>query len=111
MSANKASPVSASTFTTGARAHALASWRAVGRTYGLIHKYHEYRTNRPTAEKIKLGCLAFVVLWVPFVIPFLVYSYTLLAAGVVFTYACLVSLVWGVSAGIDWLRGRRAGRR
>lgn len=79
----------------------MASWRAAGRTYGLLGAYHRYRVNRPLAQKIELGCLAYLVLWVPFVIPFLVYSYLLLATAAVVAYACLVSLAWGIGLGVD----------
>jgi len=78
--------------------HARASWKLAAQIWSGIDNYHRYRRNRPTAQKVKLGCLAFVVLWIPFVIPFIVYSYVALAAAVVSTYALLVSIPWGVSA-------------
>lgn len=77
--------------------HARASWKLAGQVWSGIDTYHSHRKNRPTAQKVKLGCLAFAFLWIPFVIPFVVYSYIAMAAGVVAIYATLVSILWGVS--------------
>jgi hypothetical protein len=90
--------------------HARASWALAAKVWGGIDGYHRYRKNRPAAQKVKLGCLAFVVLWVPFVIPFIVYGYIAMAAAAVTAYALLATIPWGVSIGVAKIRAARAAR-
>ena len=95
-----------SAFTVAAERHAKWSWQLVGRTNQLITAYHETRKSRPLGQKVKVGCIAFMIFWVPFLIPFLVYSYLLLALAAIAVYACLVSAVWQIGAGVDRILGR-----
>lgn len=86
--------------------HAKASWRFARKTAGLIGQYHNYRQSKPLGTKVKDGCLALSLFWVPFVIPLLVYSYAFFAVVAVVVYASLVTLAWGIAAGVTRLRGK-----
>src|SRR5581483_3335272 len=103
--------VEASGFSAAAGRHAKWSWQLVRQMNQLITAYHQTRKTRPLGQKVKLGCIAFMFFWVPFLIPFIVYSYLFIGLAAVAVYATVVSAVWQVSLGIDrvlWWRGSRA---
>ena len=91
-----------SNFAEACATHAASAWRAVG---SFPEKYSKWKKEPSTGQKAQRGCLGFLIFGIAYIfVPMIMF---LFIEAVLVAYALLVSLLWGVTAGISVIMGRR----